>query len=130
MTQQIFKIDGRAYDVRIMSLKRSFEVLDGENTGRTISDGTMYRDVIGTYYNYELEIDTSKLSRSEYDELWQIVSSPDDSHRVTLPYGQGSYTQQMYISSGDDKLDLIENGISHWSGMKLKFVAMKAARTP
>ena len=37
MAQQVFTIDGRAYNVRVMSLTRSFEVLDGENTGRTIA---------------------------------------------------------------------------------------------
>ena len=53
----IVTVDGTSYDVRVPAggLKRSFQVLDGENAGRTLS-GRMVRDIIGTFYNYELQI--------------------------------------------------------------------------
>ena len=131
MAQSIFTIDGRSFNVRVMSLKRSFEVLDGENTGRTIADGSMFRDVIGTFYNYEMELDCSKASPTEYDALWNILSSPQDKHSVTFPYGRdGVLTQDMYVSSGSDTLLRVENGVNYWGGIKVKFIGMRAKRTP
>ena len=131
MAQQVFTIDGRAYNVRVMSLTRSFEVLDGENTGRTIADGAMFRDIIGTYYNYEMEIDCSKLSPGDYDELWEILSAPVDSHAVSFPYGHaGVLMQQMYVSSGSDQLQRVEDGKNFWAGFKIKYIAMRAKRVP
>lgn len=129
--QQVFTLDGRAYNVRVMSLTRSFEVLDGENTGRTISDGAMFRDIIGTYYNYEMEIDCSKLSPTDYDDLWEALSAPVDCHTVSFPYGRaGMLTQQMYVSSGSDQLQRVENGTNFWAGLKIKYIAMQARRVP
>ena len=50
-------LDGKAYfNLHVVSCKRSFSVLDGDNAGRVMT-GAMTRDIIGTYYNYSLEID-------------------------------------------------------------------------
>ena len=52
-----FVLDGVSYKVTVPvgGLKRSFKILDGRNAGRVLS-GDMERDVIGTFYNYELQI--------------------------------------------------------------------------
>ena len=46
----IITINGTTYDVINTKLTRTFQVLDGDNTGRTM-DGVMHRDLIGTFYN-------------------------------------------------------------------------------
>ena len=53
----VFKIDGNSYDVEIGSIKRKFSVLDGDKAGRA-ADGSMMRNIIGTYYNYSMQINT------------------------------------------------------------------------
>jgi len=55
MSLQPFLLDGVAYNVSVTGLKRSFSVLDTDNSGRT-QDGEMYRDIIGTFYNYEMTV--------------------------------------------------------------------------
>ena len=87
----VFTIDGSSYDVEIVSLKRKFSVLDGDKAGRA-ADGSMMRNIIGTYYNYSMQINTERLSRSEYDSLYEILSAPADSHTVVLPYGRYTIT--------------------------------------
>lgn len=54
----LFTVDGVSYKVRVPAggLTRSFQVLDGKNAGRLLS-GTMERDIIGTFYNYQLQIE-------------------------------------------------------------------------
>jgi len=75
MKKFVFTIDGVEYrNIHVVSVKRSFSVLDGENAGRTM-DGAMQRDIIGTYYNYSLEIDPMDSKPDEYDALYEAVRS-------------------------------------------------------
>ena len=124
----IFTIDGRSYDVEIVSLKRKFSVLDGDKAGRA-ADGSMMRNIIGTYYNYSMQINTERLSRSEYDSLYEILSAPADSHTVVLPYGRETLSQQMYVTGGEDDLR-IDNAGNIWDNLSIEFVAMTPKRKP
>jgi hypothetical protein len=63
----VLSLDGKAYpNLHVVSLKRSFSVLDGDNAGRVMT-GAMKRDIIGTYYNYSLEIDSVTSNPEEYE---------------------------------------------------------------
>lgn len=124
----VFTIDGNTYDVEIVSLKRKFNILDGDKAGRA-SDGSMMRNIIGTYYNYSMQLNTDRLSRSQYDELYEILSAPQDSHTVVLPYGRGTITQQMYVTGGEDDLRIDDEG-NIWDNLSIEFVAMTPKRKP
>lgn len=124
----VFTIDGNTYDVEIVSLKRKFNILDGDKAGRA-SDGSMMRNIIGTYYNYSMQLNTDRLSRSQYDELYEILSAPQDSHTVILPYGRGTITQQMYVTGGEDDLRIDDEG-NIWDNLSIEFVAMTPKRKP
>lgn len=122
------RIDGVPYyHVHIASVKRDGEVLDGKNSGRVYS-GTMVRDIIGTYYNYTMAIDTDNASAEEYDALYNVLTSPVNYHQVEMPYGQGSIQFQAYVSSVSDELKSVHGDANRWGGMTLKFVAMKPYR--
>lgn len=134
MLQNVFGIDGRYFDVRIPEegIKRSFSVADGDKAGRVIT-GLMVRDIIGTFYNYTISLDTSRLNPKEYDELYEIISAPEDYHDVTLPYGQTSKTFRMYITGGEDTLvttGQASDGVSVWKGMSISVIMMEPLRKP
>lgn len=130
MKLSIFSVDGVAYPgVNVVSLKRSFSVLDGSNAGRTM-DGAMQRDIIGTYYNYSLEIASDFSSPEEYDALYEVLSSPENSHTLVIPYAQETLTFQAYVANGEDELFHIYNGLNKWDGLAINFVAMKPQRRP
>ena len=123
----VFTIDGKEYPgIVVMSLSRNFQVLDGENSGRSQS-GLMIRDIIGTYYNYTLELDATEATPEQYDDLYEVISAPVASHAIVVPYGQTTFAFDAYITSGDDNL-LRMGEINRWSGITVKFVAMKPAR--
>nr|DAR36384.1 MAG TPA: hypothetical protein [Caudoviricetes sp.] len=125
-------IDGVDYDlVHIVSLKRSFSVLDGPNTGR-VQTGEMRRDIIGTYYNYTLKIepDQSNASIAQYDALYEIISSPAESHTIKVPYGQVWKQFKAYVTSGADNLMLKTDDHSKWDGLEINFIAMFPERVP
>lgn len=128
MTKSVFTVDGTEFSkVHVVSLKRSFAVLDGENAGRTM-DGAMQRDIIGTYYNYALEIDLADSSPEEYDALYEALSAPVDSHTVTFPYGQSELSFEAYVSNGEDELFDIFNGENRWNNLTINFIAMTPQR--
>lgn len=130
MSKYAFTVDGVEYSkIHVVSLKRSFSVLDGENAGRTM-DGAMQRDIIGTYYNYALEIDPSDSDPEEYDSLYEALSAPQDSHAVTFPYGRGTLSFQAYVANGEDELFDIFRGANRWDNLTVNFIAMEPQRRP
>ncbi len=122
-----FKIDGVVYDVTVKKFGRDFNALDTKNTNRTL-DGVMHRDVIGTYYNYSMELNTSKLNVEEYDKLYEVISAPDEKHTMTFPYAQGMFTFDAYITNGSDELIFMKDGLNLWGNLKFNIIAMSPKR--
>ncbi len=130
MAENLFAVDGVGYRVTVPAggLKRSFDILDGPNAGRMLG-GRMTRDLVGTFYNYQLEINRDGASLEEYDRLFEVLSAPVDSHMVTFPYGQNTLTFEAYITKGSDSLLRKSHGKSYWTGLSVQFVAMAPQRT-
>lgn len=129
----LFTVDGIAYDVIVPEngengLKRKGSVLDGEKAGRLLS-GSMERDIIGTYYNYTLQIETNRLNPAAYDALFEVLTAPVDYHMVSFPYGQDTLAFKAYVANVEDTLKIIQDGVRYWGGVNVNFVAMDPART-
>ena len=58
--QDIFSIDGRYFNVFIPQdgIERNFAVVDTDDAGRVLT-GAMERDIIGTFYNYTIKLNTN-----------------------------------------------------------------------
>ena len=130
MAQDAFSIDGTYYDVIIPEngIERSFQVLDDDTAGRVLS-GAMQRSIIGTYYNYKIKLDTSRMNRSEYDSMYEVITAPEESHELVVPFGQTTLTFDAYITSGSDTLQRMKkvNGSyqNTWQGLELNFIALE-----
>lgn len=130
MKRYVFTVDGVEYkNIHVLSVKRSFSVLDGENAGRTM-DGAMQRDIIGTYYNYSVEIDPSDSNPDEYDSLYEVLSAPQNSHIVSFPYGRDILTFNAYVSNGEDELFDAVDGVNRWDKLSINFISMSPQRRP
>lgn len=122
-----FVIDGKQFpNVVIVSIKRNFSVLDGSNAGRTASGG-MIRDVIGTYYNYTVEFRSKESHEDEYEQLFELLSTPTDYHTLELPFGDKTIKQKMYCTSGGDTLKRFSLArTNRFQTLSINFVAMTA----
>lgn len=130
MKSYAFTVDGIEYRrLHVLTVKRTFAVLDGENAGRTM-DGAMQRDVVGTYYNYNMVIDPIESDPEEYDTLYEAISAPVDSHDVTLPYGRNTLTFRAYVANGEDELFDASDGTNRWDNLTINFIAMEPQRRP
>ena len=90
----VFKMDGISYNVDVMNLQRKFSVMDTDKSGRT-QDGRMYRDILGTFYNYTMTIREKNGDFGALEDFWAAISRPDVSHDCEFPYGQVTLRQQM-----------------------------------
>lgn len=125
----VIKVDGYEFDVGIISIQRKARVLDGNNTGNTLS-GRMIRDIIGTYYDYTVSFGTSKLSAVAYDALYELLTAPIESHSITVPYGQSTKTFNAYITEASDTLKSMSGSVNTWGSLSLDFTAMEPMRMP
>lgn len=130
MTATRIEVDEITYRVLVEydSLKRSFELLEGNNTGTAIS-GRSIRDVIGTTYKYEMTVRADPKYPTDYDSFFYKISEPVDYHTVTLPFGQSTLTFEAKILDGSDTYKGYYNGYRRWDEMSLTFEAMEPQRT-
>lgn len=124
---RLFSIDGKYYDgLFVKGCKRNFTVQDSDKAGRT-TNGNMVRDIIGTYYNYTISFDLSHLNEDDYNEFYNLISSPTEYHVLVVPFGNGTLTYKAYVSTGEDELTY--NGDTpSWRNLSVTFTAMEPAR--
>ena len=123
-------IDGITYDVFVSSLSRNANIKESKLSG-DVKSGNRFRDIVGTYYNYEMEIATDRLSPTDYDALYEVLTAPQASHTVSLPYGRtGVMEFDAYIQSVGDELKRDENPERAWSNLSVAFTAKRPQRRP
>lgn len=124
----IFTIDGKSYDIGVVFLRRKASVRETNNSGMAKS-GRMFRDIIGTYYDYELTFGRSSLSQADYDELYETLTAPVDFHTVVFPYGGSTLTFNAYITSATDELQRAGQE-NRWVDLTISFLATSPERRP
>ena len=126
---QVFTMDGVAYNVSVTALTRKFSVMDTDKSGRT-QDGAMYRDVVGTFYNYAMTVEQQGGDAGSLEAFWEAISSPKASHVCVCPYGQKTLTQRMYVTGGEQALQRMDDRGNYWGEIAVSFIAMEPEVIP
>lgn len=129
MAVQQFLLDGKEYNVDVVALTRKFSVLDTDLSGRT-QDGEMYRDIIGTFYNYTMTVQQRGDDAASLDAFWEAVSQPVASHVCVFPYNQTTLSQKMYVTSGEQEIRRKLAKKTDWKELTINFIATKPQVTP
>ena len=126
------KINGTSFDVdvAISNYEEYFEVLDGENAGRSAA-GRMIRDVIGTYIGHKVTFFGGKNSAA-FDALWSYLlqHSVDDYVWLEAADNQTQISYAAYYTSGSRKLSRVNDGTNYWDELSINFVPIDAAIRP
>lgn len=125
------ELDGKQYKVRvkIKTMERSFRVEDSDRSGQ-VKSGRYFRDIIGTYYDYSMEVEPDPAAPEDYDSFYETISAPVESHKIVVPYGQTTMTYDAMVIAGKDiQRDKI-GGVNRWSGLKVSFSALAPQRRP
>lgn len=117
-----FLLDGVTYNVQVMALSRRFEVKDAISASVT-QGGSIYRDPIGTYYNYSMTVREKDGDREAFDAFWDAISKPVDSHVCAFPYNQTTLTQRMYVTSGNQGIRRLYKNGAEWKDITVQFIA-------
>lgn len=129
--QDLIQIDGRYYNAAITSLKRTHNITDGENAGRTMPPlAEMIRDIIGTFVEYTAVFEVKSGDVAEYDDLVATLSQPVDYIPVVMPYGQRTLAFDAYVSKVEDELISNIGGIRRWGNCTVTFTPMRAQIRP
>ncbi len=115
-------IDDVTYNVGIIKITRTAsQKID--SIGTTL-DLRKHYDVKGTYYNYDVELATNNLGIDIYDELYEVLTAPVESHIVTMPYAQSTITFEARVSVASDSLIKNFMTFKKWGSIKVTFEAL------
>jgi hypothetical protein len=121
------EIDGLVYNVPIKALHRKADFLD--KYAERVDDGTLQRELIGVFFNYELEFGTTT-DTAEYNRLWDKLSEPEEFHTVSVPDGNSTLTFQAYFAGVNDDLYRVDReDQTFYKNLKANFIARSPART-
>ena len=132
---EYIKIDGKVWDVSVTEISESFSILYSENTGRTMSKGSMTLDPIGTFYNYKVTFVCKKGYESQYDELFNLLAIPRyDGIEVNIVHDQALWDKPFmaYVSQGERGLRRIDpnSGTVYWDKFSVNIIPMEAMVLP
>lgn len=124
-TSKYLIVDDTTYPVGIVDLQRKGDILD--LAANRTEDGVLHREVIGTYYNYTLNI-IAPSDPALYEALWWKLTEPVASHQVKLPYQPEAF--EGYFSSCKDNVKLIDSsGRFIGKGISCNLTATRPSRT-
>lgn len=123
-------INGKAYDVHVVELTESFNKLYTENTKRTLANGRMFLDPIGSFVSHTVTFAPMD-NPEEFDALWDFLMYPhNDGFQVDIADGQSTIRYEAYVSTGSRKLTHIVNGVLIWDAMQITFTPMEPQVMP
>lgn len=130
-TQRLIQLNGRYYNAAITSVKRTHNITDGQNAGRTQPPSAeMIRDIIGTYISYTVGFETKGMDTASYDDMIETLVQPVDFIPIMMPYGQQWLTFDAYITKVEDELLSNFGGVRRWGKCTATFTPMRAQITP
>lgn len=134
-TMEVVRIGGRLWKVHITEITESFSILYSENTGRTMAEGTMTLDPIGTFYNYKITFSREQGQEREYDELFNFLAIPRyDGLEVNIIHNQALWDKPFmaYVSQGERALKRIDPKTKkvYWDKFTANIIPMKAMVLP
>lgn len=113
----MIKINGNTFKVGIVKIERKTRI-EKENKGTTL-DGKTHYEVIGTYFDYIITINTKAINIQEYDRLFEVITAPLESQVVTVPYNQSEITFNANISVGNTSLLSNFLNFKRWGELKI-----------
>ena len=126
-TQGIY-IDGNLYNVPLVSIKRTFDVLD-KYAERNEENGDLLREILGVYANYQLNFGIIE-DDDLYERLTDKLTEPEEFHEFEIPDTKNPFSFRGYISQVSDEVMKIYDNTVTYQNLTCKFTMKKPFRTP
>ncbi len=121
-------IDSITYAIPYKVVKRKADML--YKFAERTEDGTLHSELIGVYYNFDLEMGQSANNATDYTALWIKLTEPVESHEVTLPDETADgLTFDAYFANITDEV-VKEETPNRFRNLSFSVIAISPARTP
>lgn len=121
-------IDGKSYNVPLVSVKRNFDVLD-KFAERNEENGDLLREILGVYANYTMSFGIIE-DDDLYESLIDRLTEPEEFHEFSIPTTRGLFTFNGYISQVSDEVLRIYEDTATFQNLTCRFTMKKPFRTP
>lgn len=122
----MIRIDGIDYDVKIKVISRKVEML--YKFAERTEDGVLRSELIGVYFNYDLEVGKSSNNCTAYTALWRKITEPVTSHQITMPDESGEVTFSAYFANIKDEVAKT-GATNYFRNLAFSVIATSPART-
>lgn len=125
-----FQINGNTYDVKVISIVESANILYSDKTGRTMSAGArMVLDPLGTFIGHNVTVMRDGSNLADYDRLYNELIKPRyDGMMVKVVHDQTTIEYEAYVSAAEREIERIDDlgKKVYWKEMKINIVPMEA----
>lgn len=112
----MFSIDGVEYRVKCTTT-RSAEIKESDISGLMLN-GSYFRDILGTYYSYEIRLEMPLKNKGRYASLIEQLTEPVDGHQFVLPYNNETLLLTGKVVDPEDVYKELESGYTYWDGLQ------------
>ena len=112
----MFSIDGVEYQVKCTAT-RTAEIRESDISGLML-DGSWFRDILGTYYSYEIRLEMPLKNKGRYAALIEQLTEPVGGHQFVLPYNNDTIQITGLVEEPEDVFVRLESGYTYWDGLK------------
>ena len=127
------QIDGKFWDVMVVSIKESGNILYSDKTGRTTAKGRMTLDPLGTFIGHTIVVKSHGNNVKAYDDLCEYIRKPRyDGMKVKAVDGQKTIDYEAYVSNYEREVKRIDdnNKVVYWKEMTINLMPMEAQIVP
>ena len=117
----IWSIDGLEWTIPCQ-VERTSEMRASEISG-VLLDKSYFNDVIGTYIKYNISIAVPLNMTQEYENLYDLITQPVESHDFVLPYGQTTVTITGRVTDVSDQYVYIDGQKNYWKGFRFSVLS-------
>lgn len=116
-----FSVDGIIWTLPC-DIKRSVRVEESDLSGQMIS-GAMSRDVIGTYFDYDVALVPNPQDMESYYEMFNKLSEPVGGHVFIFPFNGNTIQLNSKVESLKDVYVILPGGGVYWKGIRFSAVS-------
>lgn len=134
MIDNWLQIGGKHYDVTVLSIRESANILYTENSGRTMSRGArMTLDPLGTFIGHKIKVKRKTDNLADFDRLYNDITKPRyDGIKVKAVHDQTTIEYDAYISTAEREVERIDDKgkAVYWKEIDINIVPMEAQVLP
>lgn len=116
------------YNLPVKVVKRKADLLF--KTAERTEDGVLHSELIGVYYNYDVEIGQSANNVADYAALWVKITSAVESHKITMPDESGNKIFDCYFAAIKDEAVKWNSSQNYFRNLSFSIIAISPAVTP